>query len=249
MEQRLPRSMPFSETVQELTRHALERMLDHPEFRTAFAHMLALLRRMICCTPDQYRPIFTTASSVAQVLTTVSYLSAELEEICDAYALGMQHLGVLVERSESEVYFIWEPFLHEFLTIGLYHRLGVEIPVSWGWHIFHLESGNPIERKSNGDDSHLEDATPAYRQTLEQYLFSLQPPPTPGRLLGSNAMPRNFIPRVCDTYKTLCHAPDAKVPVTEEDVANAMHIPLRSFQRYRRRTGLTWKQFKEKFQL
>jgi hypothetical protein len=63
-------------------------------------------------------------------------------------------------------------------------------------------------------------------------------------------MPPDFIARACDTYQTLCHAPDAKVPVTEEDVADAMHIPLRSFQRYRKTaTGLTWKQFKEKFEL
>jgi hypothetical protein len=139
MEKQLPRYMPFSQTLQESTRHALQRLLNNPEFRTAFTHALMLLRRMICGTPEHYRDIFTTASSVAEVLATVSYLSAELEEICDAYALGMQHLVVLFERNEANVYFIWKRFLHELLTIGLYHRLGVEVPASWGRRIVHLE--------------------------------------------------------------------------------------------------------------
>src|SRR5262249_26026807 len=216
--------------------------------RDEFARMLALLRHMVSLTPQQYRESFTTATSVPELLTTISCLSSELKQRCDEFAIGMQHLVTLVALKERDAYFVWGQFFHELLVIGLYQVLNMKAPASWGRHIVHLEPGNPIDRMSNGGIFHQEVATSAQRKTLEQYFSSLQPKTKPGPEPGYNSMPPDFPDQVRKAYATLLNALDADPYITEEAIINAMdnRQSTSTFKRWLKdSTGLTWKPFKK----
>src|SRR5438067_259174 len=99
----VPRYLKFSRDLEKLTSHALQHMLEDPTIYTEWNLLIKQLCLMVRHTPEPHREVLTKAPSMTAVLTMLSFLSPELEHMCDVYARGMQCLMALIAEKAPDL--------------------------------------------------------------------------------------------------------------------------------------------------